>query len=66
MIGYKDKYDGIVINASMLAHTSKSIARFMHSEGNNKPYFIDPMTHAFQHDLEKIRNDKGNIKSSIL
>lgn len=65
MIKYKDKYDGIVINASMLAHTAKSISRFIHSEVNNKPYFIDPMTHAFQHDLAKIKNDKNEIKSSI-
>ncbi len=65
MIEYKDKYDGIAINASMLAHTSKSIARFMYDEVNKKPYFIDPMTHAFQHDLGKITNDKGEIKASI-
>lgn len=65
MIEYKNKYEGIVINASMLAHTSKSIAKFMHNEVNNKPFFIDPMTHAFQHDLGKIQNDKGEIKSSI-
>ncbi len=65
MIEYKDKYSGIVINASMLAHTSQSIARFMHSEVNNKSFFIDPMTHAFQHDLAKIKNDNNDIKSSI-
>lgn len=65
MIEYKNSYDGIVINASMLAHTSKSIAKFMHNEANSKPYFIDPMTHAFQHDLGKIKNEHNEIKTSI-
>jgi hypothetical protein len=36
----------------------------MHKDVNKK-FFVDPMTHSFQHELDKISNVKGEIKSSI-
>lgn len=62
---YQDTYEGIVINANMLAHISKAISIFVHSDIYKKDFFIDPMTHSFQHELDKISNAKGEIKSSI-
>ena len=62
---YEHTYEGIALNASMLAHISKAISTFFHNHLTTKPFFIDPMTHAFQHDLNAILNSNGEIKSSI-
>lgn len=61
---YQHTYDGIAINGSILAHISKAISAFVHKDINKK-FFIDPMTHSFQHELDKIKNAEGNIKASI-
>lgn len=61
---YRHTYNGIAFNGSILAHISKCISAFVHKD-INKDFFVDPMTHAFQHELEKISNSKGEIKSSI-
>ncbi len=61
---YQHTYDGIAINGSILAHISKAISAFVHKD-TKKKFFIDPMTHSFQHELDKIKNSKGEIKSSI-
>lgn len=65
MKDYQHTFDGVVINGSMLAHVSKSISLFVHKDMRNKSFFVDPMTHSFQHDLSKIQNNEGEIKSSI-
>lgn len=65
MKDYQHTFDGVVINGSMLAHVSKSISLFVHKDMKNKSFFVDPMTHSFQHDLSKIQNNEGEIKSSI-
>ena len=61
---YQHTYDGIAINGTILAHIPKAISAFMHKDVNKK-FFVDPMTHSFQHELDKIKNTKGEIKSSI-
>jgi len=61
---YQHTYDGIAINGTILAHIPKAISAFMHKDVNKK-FFVDPMTHSFQHELDKIKNPKGEIKSSI-
>ena len=58
-------YDGVVINGNTLAYTPRAISMFVHSDVANKKYFVDPKTHSFQHDLEKITNKQGAIKSSV-
>jgi len=66
---FLDTYDQIVINATMLAHMPAAIASFLTQRAHNKPYFIDPQTHAFQHDVSHLEStsDKraGEIKRSI-
>lgn len=70
---YKTIYDQIVINANMVAHTRASISKFLAEKCNGKPFFIDPLTHAFQHDLSMIESspseendEKLKIKKSFL
>lgn len=62
---YRHTYDGIALNGTMLAHIPKAISAFLHKDLIGKALIIDPMTHAFQHDLDKIKNQYGDIKSSI-
>lgn len=62
-------YDGVIINANMVAHAPEGLAAFLLEKTNQKPYIIDPLTHAFQHDPTHITkiNDDGSVetKSSI-
>src|SRR6266705_2558400 len=60
-----DTYKGVVINANMAAHAPDGLAVFL-LENTNLTYFIDPMTHAFQHNPSSVLNDDGEAKSSIL
>ena len=66
---FLETYDQLVINASMVAHMAGGLALFMAQQATNKPYFIEPQTHAFQHDIEYLQSDseksKGKIKRSI-
>jgi hypothetical protein len=45
-------YDELVINARMVAHMAAGLALFMAQRAHNKPYFIDPETHIFQHGMD--------------
>lgn len=47
-----ETYDELVINARMVAHMAAGLALFMAQRAHNKPYFIDPETHIFQHDFD--------------
>jgi hypothetical protein len=58
-------YDGVVLNANMVAHAREGIAAFLMSKTEGLPYLIDPLTHAFQHEPSAIRNKFENVKSSI-
>jgi len=62
-------YDQLVVNANMVAHTPGAIASFILQHMQSKPYFIDPQTHSFQHDISHIesRSEKsaGQIKRSV-
>jgi len=61
-------YDGLVVNATMAAHIPTALASFI-SQMVKKPFFIDPQTHAFQHDVENLESTSskkaGKIKRSI-
>lgn len=58
-------YDMIAINANMIAFSPKALAIFVGKKTINKPFFIDPITHLFQHSQSFISNDSGEIKKSI-
>ena len=59
-----ESYKGVVINANMAAHAPDGLAVFL-LQNTNLVYFIDPMTHAFQHNPSFVLNDEGEAKSSI-
>jgi hypothetical protein len=70
----KNCFDLLTINGNMLAHTPGAIASFIMmliSETKTvKGYFIDPITHAFQHDVSTImsyskKEEKLVIKKSV-
>jgi len=59
-------YDIIVINGNMAAHSANAIAKFISTRAYNKPYLIDPQTHALQHDLKHLVSNKtGELKVSV-
>lgn len=67
-------YDILAINGNMVAFMPGAIATFLVSNFINKPnkgYFIDPLTHAFQHNIDFLKSKKTKknpnptIKSSI-
>ena len=60
---YKDKYDIAVLNSNIVAYTPKTMSAFMLKL--KKPFIIDPQTHAFQHDFEKLRSKGGKPKRSL-
>ncbi|MHA1660238.1 MAG: hypothetical protein ACTSUT_14095 [Promethearchaeota archaeon] len=62
---HQDSFESVVINANTLAYFGKSLSTFIFIKGKQKIFFIDPMTHAFQHPLDKISGHSGEIKSSI-
>lgn len=65
MNGADKLYDAVVINANMIAFSPKALANFIVKKTTSKPFFIDPITHAFQHNQSFICNKDGNIKKSI-
>ncbi|GAG54696.1 unnamed protein product, partial [marine sediment metagenome] len=67
---YRDSLDGVVINANMVVHIPNAIAGFLAERATNKRFFIDPLTHAFQHKLSNIlsvnhKTGELGIKSSL-
>jgi len=68
-----DYYDLLAINGNMLAYTPGALAGFIRENLLNKPnkgFFIDPITHSFQHSLDKIKSyskkeEKKTLKLSI-
>jgi hypothetical protein len=49
-------YDQIVVNANMVAHMPAALSTFL-AFRTQKPYFVDPQTHAFQHEVEHLMSD---------
>lgn len=71
----KNTFDLLAFNGNMLAYTPGAISGFimMHvlKSKSSKGYFIDPITHAFQHDIKTIssyskKEKKIIIKKSIM
>ncbi len=64
---FESLYDAVVINANMIAFSPAALANFVVKKTTNKPFFIDPITHAFQHNQSFICDKSGiKIKKSIL
>ena len=59
-----DTYKGVIINANMVAHAPAGIATFLMEKTQNLNFIIDPLTHAFQHDIKYIMSGE-EVKSSI-
>jgi hypothetical protein len=61
-------YDQLVINANIIAHMPAALVSFL-TQRAKKPFFIDPQTHAFQHDISYLLSESeasaGKIKRSI-
>jgi hypothetical protein len=58
-------YQGVIINANMVAHAPAGLAAFLLEKTAGMKYIVDPLTHAFQHDPEVISNNEGAPKSSV-
>lgn len=64
--GSENLYDAMVINANMIAFSPDTISTFIVKKTVKKPFFIDPITHAFQHNQSFICDSSGKkIKKSI-
>ena len=64
---YVSRYDYLAINGSTAAYVSGAIARLVLSKFLNNPqkgYFIDPLTYAFQGDINLLKK-KGKLKESV-
>ena len=72
---YPKPYDGVVINANMVAHAPAGIASFLLERVAVAPrYIIDPLTHAFQHEpfslkdkpsLQKLAQAYGDLTANV-
>ena len=60
----KDKYDGFVIPAHILAHQAASTSVFVTSL-YDRPYIIDPMTFILQNPKSAHVSDAGTIRPSV-
>jgi len=65
---FRDKYDCICLNGNIVSHTPAAVAAFLSTA--NKPFFINPQTHAFQHMTDHLKRknkktDKLEFKPSI-
>jgi hypothetical protein len=61
--GFKENFDALLINGNMLAFAGNAISRAVTDVALD--YIVDPLTHGFQHDLELLKNEKGDLKVSI-
>lgn len=46
---FRDCYDGVALNGNLVAYSLKGVCSFISHLLTDKPYFIDPITHAFGH-----------------
>lgn len=60
----KDRIDGLVVPAHILAHQAPSTSVFVTSM-HEKPYVIDPMTFVFQNAKDAHLNDAGEMRPSL-
>jgi len=60
-------YDLVVINANMVSHAPSALAAFIGERTCNKPFMLDPLTHAFQHDITLLQaeDEDGTPKTDL-
>lgn len=51
---FRDSYGGIVLNGNLAAYSLNGVCSFLSDLLVDKPYFIDPITHAFGHHPQSI------------
>jgi len=58
----RDCYEGIALNGNLVAYSPKGVSSFVSGLLSEKPYFIDPVTHAFGHSIKDISkvDESGN------
>ncbi len=63
--GFLETYDLLVVNANMVSHAPSALAAFVGERAKNKPFLVDPLTHAFQHDISLLQaeDDEGTPRS---
>lgn len=54
----RGKYDLIALNGNLVSNTPTGIAALVSTV--NKAFYIDPQTHAFQHDTKNLKRDISN------
>lgn len=62
---FENCYNTIAINANMIASSPNALALFVGKNTINKQFFIDPITHLFQHSQAFISGTNGSIKRSV-
>ena len=67
---FLDSYDCIIVNASMQAHATSALSKFLAEKVPWKQFAIDPQTHAFQASPEMLQSkasaEKQMVKRSVL
>ena len=63
-VEFKDDFDAVIFNASIVAYSGASIADIISVHMNK--YIIDPQTYILQHDTTAFLSNKGTIKSSVM
>jgi len=65
----KETYSGVIINGNMAVYAPDGLGQFILEKTDKLKYLIDPLTHAFQHDVEfllsETKDGKKQVKSSI-
>jgi hypothetical protein len=61
----QDTFEGMAMNANAVAHFGRALSGFIFIQARRKNFFIDPLTHAFQHPLDKICSEKGEVRPSL-
>lgn len=63
-VKFKNNFDAVIFNATIVAHSGSSIADLISVHKNQ--YIIDPQTYIFQHSASEIQNKaKTGIKKSV-
>lgn len=58
---HRGLYDLIGLNGNIVSHTPAGVAAFVSTA--NKPFYIDPQTHAFQHATSHLKKDISDKES---
>ncbi|MFZ0890348.1 MAG: hypothetical protein WA005_18055 [Candidatus Binataceae bacterium] len=66
---YLSSYEYLALNATIIGHAPAAIASLIAQRLKGKPFFVDPQTHAFQHNTSYLESQgettAGEIKRSI-